>query len=183
MTKHIENRTAHAKSILTKLQRFNTCTTKTKLKLYTSIVRPVIEYPPIPLHTASISQLQKLQAIQNTALRWATNTHYPSRTTNEQLHIRHNMQPINIRLHNRAKNIWTRLQALEDPLYTHLIERHADIESRPDTLQNYRRWPRSLPVTTQHPPPPYYTRPRRPRPQRPDPDSDTDTVIDDPDSP
>ena len=182
MTKHIEQRVAQAKRTMTKLQRFTPCTTQTKLKLYTSIVRPVLEYPPIPLHTASNNQLQKLQAVQNKALRWATNTTYPTRITNEQLHNTLNMQPINIRLHNRAKNIWAKLEAQEDPLYTQIMETHTDIETR-DDIRTHRLWRRSLPVTTQqHSPPPFYKRPppqrRRQRPQIHPQHSDTDTNTD-----
>ena len=178
---------------MTKLRRFTACTTQTKLKLYTTIVRPILEYPPVPLHTASNNQLIQLQVIQNKALRWATNTRYPSRITNEQLHLDNYIQPLNIRLHNRARKIWTKLEALEDPLYARLREEHDDIETRDDTRRNYTRWRRSLPIMTQqHPPPPFYklpppqrrrqrqNQPQNPphRPRPPDSDASTDTDSD-----
>ena len=166
MSTHITQRAQQANITLTKLKRFSTCTTRTKLRLYTSIIRPVLEFPPVPLHLASNNQMIKLQRIQNKALRWATNTCYPDTTTTQTLHERHKILPLNVRLHNRARKTWRRLAMLEDPNYTRLNETNQDIETRRDTRRRYTWWKRSLPVQDQDdPPPPLYVLPP-PQPRR-----------------
>ena len=173
ISKHIRQKRQQALATLTRLKRFTSCTTQTKLRLYTSIIRPTLEYPPIPLNTMSITQLQQLQSVQNKAIRWATNTRWPTRITNEHLHTLHNIPPLNTRIHTRAQNIWKTLQALEDPLFTSLHDRHTDTPH----YRTHRWWPRSLFSLTANPPPPYYTR----RPPRQDNDPDMIDSSDDED--
>ena len=155
--KHIDEREARARFALTKLKRFASCTTKTKTRLYTSLIRPILEFPAIPLNTLSRSALYRLQKVQNRALRWATNTYYPSRTTTQQIHEQLKIQPLNIRIHNRAKKTLDRLEALEDEQFTTLLDRHDQL---PRDIK-HRNWPRAFHTRTDPPPQPFYTLPRR----------------------
>ena len=90
---------------------------KIKTHLVKALILPIIEYPPIPLHTMSNNQISKLQKIQNKALRFATNQKYPYTMTTEQIHTHTKTTPLNIRLHYRAQAIWERLEELDLPAY------------------------------------------------------------------
>lgn len=68
---HVKERRAMARKMLTKLKRFSGCPERVKLHLYKALVRPIIEYPPIPLHTISRTPWHQLQGIQNKAVLWA----------------------------------------------------------------------------------------------------------------
>ena len=173
--KHVLDRVNKARATLTKLKRFSTCSIKTKMRLYTTIVRPVLEYPPIPVHAASTTLLLKLQVVQNQALRWVYNIRYPVIVTNERLHIMSNLLPINIWLYNRATKVWNTLSALEDPLYEQLAETHQGLQG------SHKWWRRSLHITSGLPPPePLYRRLRANRNHQAS-DDESDDDPDDPD--
>ena len=156
VSKHVTSRRNKASVIMGKLNRFRHCTVKTKRKIYTSIVRPKLEYPPIPLHAVSENQMVKLQRIQNRALRWISGIRYPEVTTNKALHERFEIESLNVRLHNRAKKTWERLEAMEDPLYQQLVEGHDY------TKRDHSWFHRSIPIINQiNPPEPIYKSERR----------------------
>ena len=106
---------AKGKAQLAKLRRFRAMSSGIKRYLYITIVRPVLEYPPVPLHTLSRSALLEIQKVQNRALRWI---HVPEpvdrRTTNQELHRMYRLQPMNIRLHYLAQRIWERVDEDDD---------------------------------------------------------------------
>merc|ERR1712212_137313 len=136
---HSRQRIQKAKVALAKLQRFTSCHPRTKLTLYKATVRPILEYPPIPLIAMSHSQTLKMQTIQNRALRWVENIFYPYTLNTEQLHILHNIQPINVRIHTLASRTWDRIQQSEDPLYEQINNTHNN------TNHSHGWWPRTPP--------------------------------------
>ena len=113
------------------------------------------------------TQQHKLQSVQNQALRWASNTHYPDIITSQELHTRYNIQPLNIRRYTQAKKTWEKLRTLQDPLYTNIKNKHETTNAN----TNHSWWPRSLPIIEGPEPPPLYTA-RRYIPDDPDRDSD-----------
>ena len=104
--KHVTNKVSRAREQLSKLKRFSGLSNKIKCQLYKSLVRPILEYPPVPLYRLSKNNIKRLQRIQNKATRFITNTRYPTLITSENLHQICNLEPLNQRLYNRAKNIW-----------------------------------------------------------------------------
>ena len=104
--RHVTNKVARAREQLIKLKRFSRLSSNIKCQLYKGLVRPILEYPPIPLHGLSGNNIKKLQRIQNKATRFITNTSYPTLVRSEILHQICNLKPLNQRLHERAKNIW-----------------------------------------------------------------------------
>jgi hypothetical protein len=106
---HVSSRCGMAKSRLNQLRRFSSLTQKIKLKLYLSLVRPVLEYPPTPLCTMSKFQILKLQRVQNKAVRFILNSDWRDRETAESMHLKLKLPPINQILHTRATNIWKKL--------------------------------------------------------------------------
>ena len=147
---HIKNRTQQANRTLYKLYRFRDMPIKIKTHLIKTLVLTVLDYPPIPTHTLSKTQLSKLQKVQNKALRFATNQRYPYTMNTIEIHTHTKTEPINIRLHNRAKKIWQRLQEIEHPLYTTLTEKQENI-----TRYN-RNFPSSLNIINNQPEPKYH---------------------------
>ena len=142
---HVNHRTQHAKRTLSKLYRFKNMPVKIKTHLIKTLVFPVLDYPPIPTHTLSKTQISKLQKVQNQALRFATNQRYPYTMNTIEIHTYTKTEPINIRLHNRAKKIWQRLENIQHPIYTTLTEKQENI-----TRYN-RNFPSSLNVINNEP--------------------------------
>lgn len=123
---------------------------KIKVHLIKTLIIPVLDYPPIPTHALSKSQISILQKIQNKALRYAYNQRHPYTMNTMQLHEAANIEPINIRLHYRAAKIWDTIQTQQIPLYTQLTENMGNI-------QHYNRhFPSSLNTLNNPPPEPCY---------------------------
>lgn len=100
--KHIENITRKAKTNLLRLYRFKSAPPNIKKHLYLSLIRPILEYPNLELYKSSKTSLSKLQKIQNKALRFISNVSLKDRKTSKSLHIKHKIDPINIRLSKLA---------------------------------------------------------------------------------
>lgn len=131
--KHVKERRGKAIEALIKLFRFREMPPKIKTHLVKAMVLPVLEYPPIPLHSLSKNQISKLQKIQNKALRFATNQRYPYTMTTAQIHHYTKTKPINIKLHERAVKIWETLENQENQTYFELRENH-------ENMQRYNKW-------------------------------------------
>lgn len=108
--KHSQNRINLAKIQLKNLYRFRDLSVGNKRKLYYALVKSVLEYPPVPLHVASNTQIKQMQIVQNKAARIITNTRYRDRETNQTVNELAELEPINISLHNQANSIWTKLE-------------------------------------------------------------------------
>ena len=99
---HINSISHRAKSELSKLYRFQTAPEFIKKRLYLTLIRPILEYPCLEVHSASLSLLRKLQVVQNKALRFITNTTWRDFVSSEALHLRLKLDPMNIRLFSLA---------------------------------------------------------------------------------
>ncbi len=73
MNKHVDVFTTKGNIALQELQRFRNLSTKTKLHLVKAFMLPIILYPIILLVTISNKNIQKLQSLQNKALRFVYN--------------------------------------------------------------------------------------------------------------
>ncbi|CAL4091108.1 unnamed protein product, partial [Meganyctiphanes norvegica] len=79
MVKHIKKTIEKANMVQKQLYRFQLLNKNLKLRLYKTLILPIILYPVIPIHACSNSQLKKLQIVQNNAVRWICNDRYPNR--------------------------------------------------------------------------------------------------------
>jgi len=123
-----------ANNVLAKLKRFSGCPEDIKIYLYKMLVRPIFEYPPVPLNTMALSSWYKLQAIQNKAILWAKGIRWPNpRPSIRELHTLYKIDPINIRIHHQATRTWERLEYLEDANYESIKEAHT-------STQGEHRW-------------------------------------------
>lgn len=130
---HARERAQHASGASIKLKRFSGMTTKTKIRLYKTLIRPILEYPSVPLHLASRNQKRKIQRVQNQMLRWATGDRH---TPIEVLHDVHKMEPMNKRLEKQARKVWTKIQAFQEDVYEELNTVHF--------RRHHPWWPRSI---------------------------------------
>ena len=147
--KHMQERKNIAVASLQKLYELYNMPERIKIHLVKALILPILDYPPIPIHTMSRNQLSKLQKVQNKALRFATNQKHPYTMTTEQIHTHTKTTPLNIRLHYRAKTIWNRIEELETPIYQNLKDRLNQID-------NYHRdFPSSLQTCNTTPTPIY----------------------------
>ena len=153
---HIKIRTAIANTALTKLYRFSNLSTHNKKKLYTSIVRSALIYPPVPLNTITNNQMRTLQRIQNKATRFILNTRLTDRNTSQSLHQRTNLPTINTIIHRQAKDTWDRLEQQLPDIHARLT-----LDRLPDRLNSRQRTNRGFPSSreaAERPPPdPIYT--------------------------
>lgn len=149
ITQQVNQRVAIAKSNLNKLYRFKHLSPKLKKLLYIATVRSALIYPTIPLHTLAKTPMQKLQRVQNRAVRFITNTSLLDRITSETLHHRCNLSPVNTILHDQAQKIWQDIQINHPELYNQLT-------IDPELIPRQKGFKSSLHIaTTQHPTPKY----------------------------
>ncbi len=67
---HVSTLKNKANALLTKLRRFTNLTPKIKTTLFKTLLIPILEYPPVPLSAASLTQKITLQSVLNNALRF-----------------------------------------------------------------------------------------------------------------
>ena len=149
---HAKTRAAIASRSLSKLYRFRHLSQQNKIKLYKSIILPSLTYPAVPLNTLAKSNISKLQRVQNKATRWITNTSLIERKTSRSLHEQCNIQPINITLHNLAKNTWDIIQTTHPDIYANILR-----NSPPSSTRRHHNFPSSRILTERPTPAPTYT--------------------------
>lgn len=163
---HVTQQRNRAEAALRDLYRFRPCKTSIKMLLIKTQVLPHLMYPCIPLHLASKSQMCRLQAIQNKALRFAYAIRYSPDTptpTAESLHNReYPMLPVNQKLYWRAKRLWEKVetgQAGNPAMYTAI--KNLTVEGGYNTP--YKCFPSSIDAIARPEPDPIYTWNTNPR--------------------
>lgn len=107
-------------AVLTNLRRFKNLSPKIKTTLVKTLLIPILEYPPIPICAQSLSQKRNMQTVLNKALKFI-NCNEDDEATVAELHEKYNIQPLNISIHKRAKNIWEAVKITEQEHYNNLI--------------------------------------------------------------
>ena len=151
LSHHINQRKARANHQLTKLKRFRNMEPRLKLKLYKSMIRPIMEYPLAPICVASKDNIKKLPRTQNKALRsfWPGNV-IEDRITNVQAHKGFGIETLSIRLYKLAATTWTLLEILEEELV------HRSDQLNNEITNDHSWWPRLSPYILGREPPPLY---------------------------
>ena len=85
------------------IQRFHSAPEHVKKTLYKSIIRPTIEYAPLPSIRSKKCHIEKLQKFQNKVLRFINGTRLIDCITNVSLHIKFQIETISDRLMSLAK--------------------------------------------------------------------------------
>ena len=147
---HVHHNIQRAQAASNRLKRFRAVHTNTYLTLYKTLVRPILEYPPILLIAACNTKHKQLQAQQNKNTRRAFKERPPYFNTIQQLTERASLETLNTRLHRLSNKSWDTLSNI-DP---HLIEISREL-NRLGTRDN-RWWPRLSPRIECEPPDPIF---------------------------
>ena len=78
--------------------------------MYLTLIKSILTYPPVVLHTVSKTQAIKMQIVQNKAARIITKTRLSDRVTNRYVNELAELIPVNISIHEQAKNIWQKIE-------------------------------------------------------------------------
>ena len=93
-----------------------------KVRLYKSKVLPVLTYAAVPLNICSQSQRNRLQLIQNKAIRWISNLYYPNICKiNDQQEI-HKIESINDRINRLAHKVWFNIEDENSPFFEETLK-------------------------------------------------------------
>ena len=149
-TKHINNRIYLAKMTLKSLYRFRELPTKTKKTLYLTLVRSKLIYPIAPLASANITNIKKMQRIQNAGIKFILKYDWQEHKTMQQLHEEINIKPINIEIYERNIKIWRKIEALYPKQYKTLKKTNTH-------CKKYKKFGSSLHEAIKEPPIPIYT--------------------------
>ena len=101
-----------------------------QVRLYTTLVIPIMEYPPIPNALAPWSLTLKMQRVQNKALKCAVRGTDDRDKSIEQLHALFGIDAVNVRLHHRLTKTWNKIQEIDEAIY-HATE-HANNDNARD---------------------------------------------------
>ena len=111
-----------AKAALRRLWRFRTLKKTLKLRLYKTLILPIILYPVIPLNTCSDHQIERLQKIQNRAVRWICNERWPIICPLIQRHEELKLEFINERIKRMAEGIWSKIHDENSAFHQNTID-------------------------------------------------------------
>ncbi|CAF3542565.1 unnamed protein product [Rotaria socialis] len=149
---HIKQKKGHSLTALSPLYRFNNCSQKFKKQLYTTLIRPILEYPIVPNHCLSKTLQHQIQITQNQAVKFITGQKYQQNgNTSRTLHKICNLETLNTRLHDRAAKLWHKIDKANIQIYEEHIKTFDYASHRPK-----KDFPFSLPQATSPCPRPIY---------------------------
>ena len=136
--KHISDRITMAKNQTKKISRFSKLQQKTKMHLYKALIRPLLEYPVIPIALASKSQLLKIQRVQNKNVKFITrNEENLLAGTMKETHELLNLEAMNMRLSTRLTKTWAKFGEREEAIYNHSMQENNNV------FKDHNWWPRA----------------------------------------
>lgn len=141
---HIKSRIAIAAKTSTRLQRFQRLKIKTKMSLYKSMVRPVWEYPCVPMCLISKTNYAKIQAFQNRYIRRAIRSTQRYEDPNayqdehenidmEEAHEAHRLEAVNTRMYRLAQKAWEKME-IHSP---EIVERSREDRENDERPEHY----------------------------------------------
>ena len=151
-TPHVIEKYNTAKAVFTKIKRFKTASSRTKLHLAKALILPHLCYPPSPLYAMKKTKTQKMQSLLNKTLRWINGDVPPYTTTIEDLHNKYKMTPLNVKIFHQNEKVWERIHQLYPAWYNELTNNRVGTHSW---------WPSSCITYNTPPPRPVYIEQRR----------------------
>ena len=107
-----------AKLELKKLYRLRYLKKKLKCRLYKSKVLPHLTFASVPLNICSKTQMNRLQVVQNKAIRWITNTYYPNICNIDEQQGLLKIEPITDRINRLAQKVWYKIETEDSPFFS-----------------------------------------------------------------
>ena len=105
----VKHNTDRARVEQIKLERFRGLRRKLKIRLFKTLVLPILTYPVIPLNICSKTQMENLQRIQNRAIRWIANERWPIRCPIAERQREFKIEPIGERIKRLALKTWDKI--------------------------------------------------------------------------
>lgn len=102
---------------LNKLYRFRYLSKKLKTRLYKSKALPHLTFASVPLNICSQSQRNRLQVVQNKAIRWISNTYYPNICNIDEQQQLLKIEPICDRIGRLAQKTWYKVETEDSPFF------------------------------------------------------------------
>ena len=107
--KQVDSNVNRARAELKKLARFRYLKTKLKVRLYKTLILPLLTYPVVPLNICSKTQIKRLQVIQNDAIRWIKNERWPAACPLDLRHQELKIEPLDLRIRRLAEGVWNKI--------------------------------------------------------------------------
>lgn len=101
----------NARTSLHSLYRFRYLKRKLKIRLYKSVVQPLLVYPTSPLNMCSDHQIYQLQKIQNKGIRWIAQQYIRCNIREKEEIFK--IESIKDRIRRLAEGVWHKLEELE----------------------------------------------------------------------
>ena len=114
---HITKKINLAKVESNKFKRFSRLDAKIKLHLYKRLIRPILEYPIIPSGITSMTNMMKMQQIQNKNLCMIAQNMECFTESIEQLHERYQTETINTRFYRVILKLWNTMGERAHEIY------------------------------------------------------------------
>ena len=148
---HTVSKIGHAKSQLLKLRRFYKIKPELMIRLYLTLIRPIMEYPIIPIALTSKNNIRKMQVVQNKALRQAVKGTDDNQLTIKEIHEKYGIEAVNVRLSTRLAKLWQKIERTQPDLHQRTMD------ANDNGLRDHAWWPRAGRVAALDPPEPSYT--------------------------
>ena len=117
VSSHAKKRLGMAKQQFLKLKRFKKMGIKIQLHFYKSLIRPIMEYPAIPLCISAKCNIKRMQQFQNKVLRYATRRNEEDNQLSiSELHQKYKIEAVNSRLYKLTEKIWNKLTITNEEL-------------------------------------------------------------------
>ena len=146
---HSATRLAIAKKNFSKIKRFYKLSPGMIMHLYKSLIRPVLEYPVIPLCLMPVTTMKKYQILQNKVIRFATKME-DTEETMEEKHRRFKLDAINVRFHKRTQKLWSKFELDHQEIITR------SEELTRNGIGSHAWWKRTTPYAGSPEPDPIY---------------------------
>ena len=96
-----------------------------------------MEYPIIPIALSSKTNIQKMQVVQNRALRMAVKGTDDNHLTIKEIHEKYGIEPFNVRLSTRLMKLWHKIERTQPDLYQRTMD------ANDNGLRDHAWWPRA----------------------------------------
>ena len=127
--RHINDRIRMAKTELSKLKRFSALSPKIKTHMYKTLIRPVMEYPAVPLCSIAQTNQMKMQRLQNKAIKFSIRNDDEELTV-QQAHEKYKMDAINVRMAKRGNKIWEKFCIIDPTLTERSMNENENLEGK-----------------------------------------------------
>lgn len=124
--RHIKERLPLARAVLSKLNRFRGLPPEVQMRLFNTLVLPLVAFNPTPLLLAARTHRKALQILQSRQIRRAHGIGWEERISNRQIHMDLELVPVLPMIQGRLMKLHNKMMAKEDPFLLQIWEEEDD---------------------------------------------------------